>query len=238
MITAEQLEPNRARYEGRRLNWIGTAFRATNTIAVLDSTGVRSLEDLRQQRVFLGASGRGSPLYQIPALARAVLDLNLEIVTGYEGGTAVVLAMERREVDGQAIALDFWENLRPEWLTNGQLVHLLRIGPPDDVRAPGVPHIRDLATTQRDRALIDFMEIGVTLGWPLFAPPDVPQDRVAALRRAFDAIVTDPEFTSAVETALKIQPDPVSGAELAGYVEQALSAPATVVADAIRVMGL
>ncbi len=238
MITAELLEPNRARYEGRRLNWIGTAFRATNTIAVLDSTGVRSLEDLRQQRVFLGASGRGSPLYQIPALARAVLGLNLEIVTGYEGGTAVVLAMERGEVDGQAIALDFWENLRPDWLASGRLIHLLRIGPPDDARAPGVPHIGDLVTTQRDRALIEFMEIGVALGWPLFAPPDVPTVRVDALRRAFDAIVTDPEFASAVETALQIQPDPVSGAELTDYVEQALTTPATIVADAIRVMGL
>ena len=238
MITAELLEPNRARYDGRQLNWIGTAFRATNTIAVLDSTGVGSLEDLRQQRIFLGASGRGSPLYQIPALARAVLDLNLEIVTGYEGGTAVVLAMERREVDGQAIALDFWQNLRPEWLASGRLVHLLRIGPPDELRAPGVPHIRDLVTSERDRALIDFMEIGVALGWPLFAPPDVPADRIAALRRAFDATVADPAFATAVDNALQIEPDPVPGAELTGYVEQALSTPATVVADAIRVMGL
>ncbi len=238
MITAELLEPNRARYEGRRLNWIGTAFRATNTIAVLDSTGVRSLEDLRRQRIFLGASGRGSPLYQIPALARALLELNLEIVTGYESGTAVVLAMERGEVDGQAIALDFWQNSRPEWLESGRLVHLLRIGPPDDERAPGVPHIRDLVTAQRDTALVDFMEIGVALGWPLFAPPNVPAARVAALRRAFDAVVADPAFASAVESALRMSPDPVPGAELTGYVEQALSTPATVVADAIRVMGL
>ena len=238
MITAELLEPNRARYDGRRLNWIGTAFRATNTIAVLDSTGVRSLEDLRQQRIFLGASGRGSPLYQIPAMARALLELNLEIVTGYESGTAVVLAMERGEVDGQAIALDFWANSRADWLANGRLVHLLRIGPPDDVRAPGVPHIRDLVTTARDRALVDFMEIGVALGWPLFAPPDVPAERVAALRRAFDAVVADPDFVDAVETTLNMAPDPVPGPELADYVEQALSTPAAVVADAIRVMGL
>ena len=238
MITAELLEPDRARYEGRRLNWIGSAFRSTNTIAVLDSTGVRSLEDLREQRVFLGASGRGSPLYQIPALARALLGLDLEIVTGYEGGTAVVLAMERGEVDGQAIALDFWQNLRPAWLASGRLVHLLRIGPPDSARASGVPHIRDLVTTERDRAIVDFMEIGVALGWPLFAPPEVPAVRVDALRNAFDAVVTDPEFAAAVASALQIAPDPVSGIELAGYVEQALSTPATLVAEAIRVMGL
>ena len=238
MITAELLEPDRTRYEGRRFNWIGSAFRSTNTIAVLDSTGVRSIDDLRGQRIFFGASGRGSPLYQIPALARALLGLDLEIVTGYEGGTAVVLAMERGEVDGQAIALDFWQNLRPEWLASGRLIHLVRIGPPDELRAAGVPHIGDLVTTDRDRALVEFMEIGVALGWPLFAPPDVPSERVAALRGAFDRLVLDPEFKAAVESALELEPDPVSGAELANYVEQALSTSAEIVADAIRVMGL
>jgi tripartite-type tricarboxylate transporter receptor subunit TctC len=238
MITAELLEPNRARYDGRRLNWIGSAFRSTNTLSVLDSTGVTSIDDVRERRIFVGASGRGSPLYQLPALARAVLGVNLEIITGYEGGTAVVLAMERGEVDGQTIALDFWQNLRPDWLASGRLVHLFRIGPPDPVRAPNVPHLRDLVTNDADRALVEFMEIGVALGWPLFSPPDVPADRVAALRIAFDALVADPAFAAAVDTALHIAPDAVSGAELTRYVEQALATPPATVARAIAVMEL
>ncbi|HEY5622724.1 MAG TPA: hypothetical protein VIV14_03110, partial [Gammaproteobacteria bacterium] len=108
MITAQLLEPGRARYDGRALNWIGSAFRTTNTLAVAATSGVTTLDDARRQELFIGASGRGSPLYQIPALAAALLGLELNIVTGYEGGTEVALAMERMEVDGQAIALDFW----------------------------------------------------------------------------------------------------------------------------------
>jgi len=238
MITAELLEPGRARYDGRRLTWIGSAFRSTNTLAVLDTTGVTSVADARERRIFIGASGRGSPLYQLPALARAVLGLNLEIVTGYEGGTAVVLAMERGEVDGQTIALDFWQNVRPDWLTGGRLVHLFRIGPPDLVRAPNVPHLRDLVTSDDDRALVDFMEIGVALGWPLFLPPDVPPARVAALRAAFDALVADREFAITVNDTLHITPEPVSGAEVTTYVEQALATPPALVARAIALMDL
>jgi len=238
MITAELLEPNRVRYDGHRLNWIGSAFRSTNTLSVLDSTGITSIDDARERRIFVGASGRGSPLYQLPALARTVLGVDLEIITGYESGSAVVLAMERGEVDGQTIALDFWQNLRPEWLANGRLVHLFRIGPPDPLRAPGVPHLSELVTNDDDRALVAFMETGVALGWPLFAPPDVPAERVAALRAAFDALVADPAFAAAVDTALGIAPDPVSGAELTGYVEAALATPAELVARAIAVMDL
>jgi tripartite-type tricarboxylate transporter receptor subunit TctC len=237
MITAELLEPNRTRYEGRRLNWIGSAFRSTNTLSVLDSTGVKAIDDAREQQVFVGASGRGSPLYQLPALARSVLGIDLEIITGYEGGTAVVLAMERGEVDGQTIALDFWQNLRPEWLASGRLVHLFRIGPPDP-RAPGVPHLSELVTNDADRALIEFMEIGVALGWPLFAPPDVPPERVAALRQAFDALVADPAFASAVDTALHIAPSAVSGTELTASVERALATPPELVARAVALMDL
>jgi len=238
MITAELLEPGRARYDGRRLTWIGSAFRSTNTLAVLDTAGVKSVADARNRRIFIGASGRGSPLYQLPALARAVLGLDLEIVTGYEGGTAVVLAMERGEVDGQTIALDFWQNVRPDWLTSGRLVHLFRIGPPDPVRAPNVPHLRDLVTSDDDRALVEFMEIGVALGWPLFVPPDVPPARVTALRAAFDALVADPEFARTVKDTLQIAPDAVSGTELTTYVEQALATPPALVARAIALMDL
>ena len=238
MITAELLEPGRAKYEGRKLNWIGSAFRTTNTISILDTANATTLEDTRRNEIFLGASGRGSPLYQIPALARALLGLQFTIVTGYESGSAVVLAMERGEADGQAIALDFWANSRPEWLANERLVHLLRIGPPDPVRAPGVPHLRDLVDTERDKELVDFIEIGFTLGWPLFAPPGVPQERVDVLRGAFEQLVQDPEFAQAVETVLQMELNPIMGAELTRYVDQALGVPRSLVEEAIGIMGL
>jgi len=238
MVTAEILEPRRAKYEGRRLNWIGSAFRTTNTISVYNRADIQTWEDTKENQVFFGASGRGSPLYQIPSLAKALLNLNFSIVTGYESGSAVVLAMERGEVDGQAIALDFWEAQRPQWLLNDSLTHLMRIGPPDPKRAPGVPHIAELVNSERQKALVELVEIGFTLGWPLFAPPDVPINRVEILRRAFSDLVEDPEFSTTIEAALHVQLNPIIGAELAQYVDQALSTPKPLVEELISILGL
>ncbi|HEY5622653.1 MAG TPA: hypothetical protein VIV14_02755, partial [Gammaproteobacteria bacterium] len=92
--------------------------------------------------------------------------------------------------------------------------------------------------TDRERALIDLFEVGFTLGWPLFAPPGVPADRVDALTTAFDLVVADPEFERAVASSLHIELNPVSGAELTRRIEQALNTPAELVAEAIELMGL
>jgi tripartite-type tricarboxylate transporter receptor subunit TctC len=238
IITAELLEPNRAKYQGRQLNWIGSAFRTTNAISVLSSAAATTLEEAKQTEIFIGASGRGSLLFQLPAMAKALLGLQLNIITGYEGGGAIVLAMERGEVDGQSIALDFWTSSRPEWIPDGRLVHLLRIGPPDPVLAPGVPHLRDLVPTEQDKALVDFLEIGFTLGWPLFAPPGLPAERVVILRQAFEDLIHDAEFAEAAETIMKVKLNPTLGADLATYVDQALSTPQALVDQAATIMGL
>ena len=86
--------------------------------------------------------------------------------------------------------------------------------------------------------LNDLVEIGFTLGWPLFAPPEVPEQRIAALREAFARLVQDPGFAAAAQDVLRMEVDPIPGAELAGHVDQALSTPAPLVNEAIRLLGL
>lgn len=79
--------------------------------------------------------------------------------------------------------------------------------------------------------------IGLTLGWPPFAPPGVPPGRVAVLRKAFTRLVDDPEFQQAAESVLQVELNPIPGAELAGYVGRALSAPSGLVGEPIDTMG-
>ena len=114
----------------------------------------------------------------------------------------------------------------------------MRIGPLDPDRAPGVPHLRDLVSGDRDKALVELFEIGFTLGWPLFAPPGVPNERVIILREAFSKVVKDPDFSEIIETTLHIELDPIMGPELANYVDQALSTPQPLVDEMIKILGL
>jgi len=226
IVTAQLLEPRRARYDGREINWIGSPLKYTGVISVLSTAPATTLAEAREHEVFIGTTGRGSPAHQFPAIVEALLGLRFRLITGYQSSSDVVLAMERGEVHGQSSSLQYWAISRPDWLADGRISHLLYVGPRDPLGTPGVPYLGDLVTNPPDRALVDFIEIGSRLGWPLFAPPGVPQDRVAALRAAFERLVEDAEFAADFESTVKSRLDPTTGADLAAFVERALDTPA------------
>ncbi|MFL2555200.1 MAG: Bug family tripartite tricarboxylate transporter substrate binding protein [Candidatus Rariloculaceae bacterium] len=238
VVTAQLMEPNRAKYDARELNWIGSAITATNTISITSSLPITTFEDTRDTEVIIGATGRGSLLYQLPAMAKALLGLDLRIITGYQGSAEISLAMERGEVHGQGASLDYWAISRPGWLSNGNLVHLLHIGPADPERAPGVPHLRDLVTSDRDKALVAFLEIGSNIGWPLFAPPEVPAERVDALRAAFMRMFDDPVFLDTFQSSMRTPLRPTMGLELTELVNRAVETPNDIVVTAKDLLGL
>ena len=238
IITAQLLEPDRAKFEGRELGWIGSALKYTGIVSVLDSAPATTVAEARDTELFIGTTGRGSPAYQYPAMAKALLGLKLELVTGYASTNDVLLAMERGEVHGQSSSLQYWEIARPGWLGNGRIAHLVYIRPPDPLADANVPYLGDIVATDRERALVDFIATGSYLGWPLFAPPDIPSDRLALLREAFDALVVDTEFRSAFETTIRTDVQPSSGEELATIVEDALATPDDIIGETREILGL
>lgn len=238
IVTAQLLEPRRARYDGRELNWIGSALKYTGIISVLSTAPATTLEQTKETEVFIGTTGRGSPAYQFPAIAQALLDLKFRLITGYQSSNDVALAMERGEVHGQSSSLQYWAISRPDWLANGRIAHLLYVGPPDPLGTPGVPYLGDLVTDPHDRALVDFIEIGSRLGWPLFAPPGVPQARIEALREAFALLAEDPEFKADFESTVKGRLNPTTGADLAAFVERALDTPVSTLDAAKTILGI
>ena len=70
---------------------------------------------------------------------------------------------------------------------------------------------------------------GGEVGRSFLAPPGVPADRVAVLRRAFDETMADPELLAEIETA-KLDFHPASGEKLQKIIAATANVPPEVVA--------
>ena len=168
----------------------------------------------------MSIAAHGSITYTFPTLVNELLGTRLKLVTGYDGGTAINLAMERGEVEARDNTWSSWKATRPEWVRDHKIAVIVQSGP----RAADLdaPLISDLVKDADDRRLIDLVLSGCALGRPLTITPGVPADRVAALRAAFDATMKDPEFLAEAK-GLRFDVDPIEGADMAKTVERILA---------------
>ena len=75
---------------------------------------------------------------------------------------------------------------------------------------PGVPTLMDYVSGADNRGALEVMFTPQEAGRPFAAPPEIPADRAAALRRAFDAALKDKALLAEAERA-QIEIDPITG---------------------------
>ena len=210
------------KFDAGKFQWLGTMAPVVETMAVWHTTGVKTVDDLRKRETVAGASGRGAITYFYPTMMNAFLGTRFKIVTGYPGGNQINLAMERGEVEARNNTWSSWKATRPGWLKDKQITVVAQAGP----RAPDLdaPSVEELAGTPEDRLTIELIVSGTQLGRPFATTPDIPADRLAALRDGFRATMKDPEFLKdAAQMGFEV--DPVYGEPMQKIVEKVLSTP-------------
>ncbi len=172
-----------------KFRWIGSTDSARQVCVVRAASKVMSGEDLYVEKLVVGGTGAGSGVTAIPTFLRDVFGMKFEIVMGYKNSGDVMLAMDRGEVDGVCQTYQGVERSRPGQMASGKLRLLfnLEMEPIPDTNAPTV---RKFARTNVQRLLADFFSSNNDLGRPVIAPPGIPEDRLTALRNAFDAAVS------------------------------------------------
>lgn len=212
------------KYDAGRFNWIGTITPTQENLVAWHTAPVKRFEDLLTTEFVLGASGAGSTSVISPTLMNALLGTRIKIVPGYPGGSQINLAMERGESHGRWNTWTSWKSTRPEWIKEGKIVFLVQsaLSKPADLQGP--PLLIDLAKNEDDRRLFELVATSAQLGRPLVATPDVPADRMKALRAAYRATMQDPEFIKEAEQ-LKIEINPIFGEDLHKMVERTLATP-------------
>jgi tripartite-type tricarboxylate transporter receptor subunit TctC len=184
----------RLQFDTTRLAYIGNPNVENNTTVTWHTSGVKTIEDAKRREVTMGATG-GSTSSQYPKAMNALLGTRFRIILGYPGGNDINLAMERGEVDGRGSnSWASWKATKPQWLAEKKINILVQIGLKKAADLPGVPLLLDLAANDEDRVLLRLLSASTEIGRPIFTTPGVPAERVAALRRAFNAMVRDPAF--------------------------------------------
>jgi tripartite-type tricarboxylate transporter receptor subunit TctC len=233
----QALRPNSTKYDARKFSWVGSFAEYIAVIAVWAGSGIKTIDDTRGREVIMATSGRAHQGSQLAVLLNEYAGTKFRLVTGYRGAKDMNLAMERGEAHMRIGSWSGFKNQNGEWLRNGKALVIAQGGEKPQPDLPGVPLFSDLVKDPQGRKVLAIVESGAQIGWPALMPPGVPADRLAALRRAFDATMKDPGYVAAV-TKAKLEVNPKTGAQLAKVVDSVLAADETVLARARRIAGI
>jgi tripartite-type tricarboxylate transporter receptor subunit TctC len=218
-------EGNNALFDSTKFGWIGSMTQTVFVTVTWQTSPTKTLQDAMARETTLGASGTSADSYVLAMLSNNLLGTKFKVVVGYAGATEVDLAVEKGEVDGEA-GKD-WTTLtstRPQWIRDKKVNILVQMGmkPHPDIK--GVPMAIDLAKTPEDRQVMEVVFAKFGMSRPFMAPPDLPPERLATLRQAFDATVRDPAFLAEAEK-LGMEINPVSGPDLQALVTRIMNTP-------------
>jgi tripartite-type tricarboxylate transporter receptor subunit TctC len=231
-----------ARFDARQLNWLGSLNAEVGLVVTYKTSATKTAADAFTRQTIMGANGATDGNNIVPHTMNKVLGTRFKVIPGYGTTNTVAMAMEQKEIEGAGS----WHyssisTNKPEWLTDGSLNILLQLAlKPHPEVAKSVPIVTDLAKTPEQRSILELIFAQQDMGRPIFAPPGIPADRVAALRRAFDDMVRDPEFLKDA-ASLKLEINrPMSGQDMEALIKRLHELPPDIVrkaADAIVVGG-
>ena len=216
-------------FKSAELGWIGSMSHTNSLVVTWQNSPVKTIVDAQRMEAKIGAVGLSGTMAGYPFLLNASLGTKFKIIAGYTGSAAVNLAMERGEVDGRGTySWDFFKADNRDWKTNPRMNFIVQIGLEKEADLPDVPLLTDLARNDQQRAVFELISIDSMIARPFVMPPHTPQDRLAAIRAAFDKTMKDPDF---LKDAEKMQSNvaPIDGEQVAELVRKIVSTPADVV---------
>jgi tripartite-type tricarboxylate transporter receptor subunit TctC len=221
-------------FDALKINYIGSPGRDTTVCAARKDAAVKTLQDLYSQELAVGGTGSGADTAIYPEFLSALLGMKFKLVKGYQGSHEIQLAMERGEVQGICLAYDSLS--RGNLARTNQINVLLQAGLTPDPRVGNVPSVLDSVRSADDRKALELFFARAAIGRPFVAPPEVPADRLATLRQAFDAALADPAF---LEDAKKqnLNVVPITGQQMTDIVANAYKTPPEIVKRTVQALG-
>jgi tripartite-type tricarboxylate transporter receptor subunit TctC len=213
MALDEKLGNPGVRFKTAEFNWIGRIGPLVNIVFTWRTSPVKTIEEAMKRESTLSGTGAGSTASVYPLVLNNVLGTRFRLVMGYKGSNEAMLAVERGEVEGHSTAFEAVRAAKPSWLQDGSINILAQFGLKRLPDLPNVPTAIEKAPNEDARQVLTAIMSASEIGTAFFTTPRAPQDRVTALRRAFDATMTDPGFLGDLKK-MRMDSGPMSGEDL------------------------
>jgi tripartite-type tricarboxylate transporter receptor subunit TctC len=232
------------KFDWSKFAWIGSPEQNDILHFIRADAPYKTIDDLRNPKEppKCGSSGTGTTGHYIPRLLEEVLGIKTHIVSGYQGGSEIDLAIERNEVVcwSPVIATYFGRDPYKRWHKSGFTRVVLQTGEKRDSRLKDVPTLSELMqqykTPDSGKRLAKVILTAATLGRPMTAPPETPAERVKVLREAYAKALSDPDLLGEASKR-NWDVEPVSGEELESRSREVIAQPADVIERMKWVLG-
>jgi tripartite-type tricarboxylate transporter receptor subunit TctC len=209
----EKLGTQGVRFKTAEFNWIGRIDSLINIVFMWKTSPVKTVADAQRIESTLSGTGAGSTVSIYPTVMNNVLGTKFKLIMGYKGSSEAQLAVERGEVEGHSTSWTAVKVGHPDWRPSKSINILVQFALNKHPELPDVPTVVELARNDEERAILRAVMNATEIGTAFFTTPGAPPDRVAALRRAFDATMKDPEFLADAQRT-KLTVGPITGEEL------------------------
>jgi len=221
-----------ARYDPRKLNWLGSIGKLENVCATWITSPVKTIAQAREREVVVAAAAATSNSAIMPKVLNALLGTRFKPIMGYDPGSGMTLALESGETEGVCgLSWSTIKAARPHWIKDNKLNVIVQLGLAKLPELPDVPAALDLVTDPVKKQVLGLILVRQELGRPLAAPPGVPADRLEILRGAFEATMKDPQFL-AEAAKLELEIEPLSAPEIDKLLADAFATPKPIVQEA------
>jgi tripartite-type tricarboxylate transporter receptor subunit TctC len=229
LVRAPVMEPiigsHGAAFDATKFTWIGSGTSDLTICGFIGNPKIKTLTDAEKYPATVAGSGPGSDEDMFTKILDNLFGLKLQLVSGYPGGAEMLLAVERGEVDGRCgWSYSSIKITKPDWIAQKKLKVLAVLALERAPELPDAPAIMEFAKTERQKKILRLVLNCQIMGRPFAAPPNVPADRAAALRKAFEDTMKAPVFMAEMKTR-KMEVSPLDWQKIDALMKELYATP-------------
>ena len=230
------IRPRGIKFDMSKMRWIGN-MAALNSMVVAMGHVAKTLDDAKKKEIVVSASGKGSETYIFPKFLNAAIGTRFKIVTGYRGTAKMTNAMESGEAQARGGSWQSWNVIRPHWIGTDKISPLVQAGltPHPDPNVKGVPMLVDVVSAKY-KPIARLLSAPVAMARIVGTPPNVPNDRIMALRKIFLETMKDPGFLADAKKR-KMDIDVLTGEQVEANIAALMKTPKPILRRTAEILG-